>query len=102
MVRIELVPDLSHCIETVTRRRYGEALRRLLAAPENSDRELQDELELLRTFLETADFARLRRESESHLVEGEGVKFMVYLEGGAAKYDLQVVHQRNEKGGRQP
>lgn len=101
MVQIELVPDLSHCIETVAKRRYREALGKLLAAPEDSDRELRDELELLRTFLETADFARLRQESERHLVDGEDVKFLVYLEGEAAKYDLLVIHQQDKKGGGQ-
>ena len=98
---IELIPDLSHCIETVAKRQYREALANLLAAPEESDEEIGDRIELLRTFLETADFARLRRESERYLVEGRRVKFIVYLEAGAAKYDLQVLHQQNEPGGGQ-
>jgi len=32
MLKIELVPDLNHCIETVTRMEYEETLKQLLAA----------------------------------------------------------------------
>jgi hypothetical protein len=47
MLEIELVPDLTHCIETVTKREYEDTLRCLLAAREG-DQELGKRLELLR------------------------------------------------------
>ena len=89
MLKIELVPDLDHCIETVTKREYDETLRRLLAAPEG-DQELEKRLELLSTFLLTVDFKKLRQESEKHLVEGRRVKFVFRLEVRTPKYDMAV------------
>lgn len=90
MVQVELVPDLSHCIETVAKNEYRAAMAKLLAAGE-TDEDLQQRLELLRLFLETADFRTLRRESEKYLIEGCSVRFVVYLQEGSVKWDLHVV-----------
>jgi len=89
MVRIELVPDLSHCVETVAKKEHRETMEELLATGKGS-KELQERMELMRIFLETMDFKKLRRESEKHLIEGRKVKFVVYLEEGTPKYELQV------------
>ena len=89
MLQIELVPDLSNCIETVAKKEYSEIVRQLLAIGEGNE-ELHERAELLRSFLETTDFRRLRSESERYLVEGRRVKFVVYFEGTIAKYDMQV------------
>ena len=89
MLKIELVPDLSNCIETVARKEYSEIVRQLLAIREGNE-ELHERAELLRSFLETTDFKRLRSESERYLVEGRRAKFAVYFEGGATKCDMQV------------
>ena len=77
------------CIETVAKNEYRETLRQLFAASEGTE-ELGERVELLRIFLETMDFKELRRESEKHLLPGRKVKFAVYREGEAAKYDLRV------------
>ena len=90
MLRIELVPQLSNCIETMAKREYRETLGKLLAGDEENE-ELQERIELLRVFLETTDFRRLRAESEKHLIDGRKVKFVVYLEEGTLKYDMRVV-----------
>jgi len=87
MLRIELTPQLGNCVETVAKREYQETLRKLLAAGEGND-ELRERIELLRIFLETADFSKLRHESEKYLVEGKKVKFVVYFEEGKPKYDM--------------
>ena len=76
-------------IETVAKNEYRETLRQLLAASEGTE-ELEEKVELLRIFLETMDFKKLRRESEKHLLQGSKVTFVVYGEGGTAKYDLRV------------
>ena len=89
MLQIELVPDLSNCIETVAKKEYSEIVRQLLASGEGNEK-LHERAELLRTFLETTNFRRLRSESERYLVEGRRVKFVVYFEGGATKCDMQV------------
>ena len=89
MLKIELVPDPSHCIETVAKRKYAELVQKLLA-PGGGNKELQEKLEILRLFLETADFKKLRSESEKQLMQGEEVRFIFYLEGGVPKYEMQV------------
>ena len=89
MHQVELIPELTHRIETVAKNEYGETLRQLLAASEGTE-ELEEKVELLRIFLETMDFSKLRRESEKHLLQGRKVTFVVYREGGTAKYDLRV------------
>ncbi len=89
MLQIELVPDLSNCIETVAKKEYSEIVRQLLAIGEGN-KELHKRAELLRSFLETTDFRRLRSESERYLAEGRRVKFVVYFESGATKCDMQV------------
>jgi hypothetical protein len=89
MLKIELVPDLSHCVETVAKREFTDAMSKLLSEAE-ADEALQERAELLRQFLETADFKRLRRESEEQLVEGKKVTFVVYLEQGAPTHDMHV------------
>ena len=68
---------------------HRETLHQLLAASEGTE-ELEEKVELLRVFLETMDFSKLRRESEKHLLQGRKVTFVVYHEGGTAKYDLRV------------
>ena len=51
---------------------------------------MAEELEILRLFLEAADFGKLRRESEEHLAEKRGVKFIVRLEAGKPQYEMKV------------
>ena len=65
MLRVELVPDLSHCIETVAKREH-KAVSKQLLTPGQRNKELEEKLEILRLFLETADFKKLRAESEKH------------------------------------
>lgn len=89
MHQVELIPELTHCIETVAKNEYRETLRQLLAASEETE-ELEEKVEFLRIFLETMDFNKLRRESEKHLLQGRKVTFVVYRGGGIAKYDLRV------------
>lgn len=89
MLNLELVPDLTHCIETIARKEHTAVLKQLLTYG-HEDKELEEKSEILRLFLETADFRQLRAESEKRLMEGREVKFVVYLDNGALKYDIQV------------
>ena len=89
MLQVELVPDLSNCIETVAKKEYQKTVKQLLTVGEESE-EIQEKVEALRLFLETADFKKLRRESEMHLVEGRTVRFVIYLKHGILKYDMRV------------
>ena len=96
MRQIELFPDLSHCIETVARREYEDTLKQLLTTGE-ANKELEEKLEILRLFLQTADFKKLRSESERFLVENKVVKFVVYEESRAPKYAMQVLSNSQDQ-----
>ena len=88
MIRIELIPDLSQCIEITAKKEYENTLRQILATEANE--QLEEKTETLKLFLQTADFKKLRAESEQHLLTGKNVRFIIYLKGGALKYDMQV------------
>jgi len=89
MLKVELVPDLTHCIETVVKREHSAVLKQLLT-PGKVNRELEEKLEILRLFLERVDFKQLRVESEIQLMEGKGVRFLVYLEEGMPKHEMHI------------
>jgi len=76
-------------VETKAKRQYNQVLGELLNKGEEG--ELTEKLETLRLFLESADFNKLRSESEKHLVEGKGVKFILYLEKGEPKYEMKIM-----------
>jgi len=88
MTRIELFPDLTHCVETRAKQDYAATMQRILSG----DRAVavEERLELLRAFLETADFTRLRRESEEHLVQGRKVKFVISGFAGHSEWSVQM------------
>jgi hypothetical protein len=89
MLKLELAPDLDHCIETVAKKEYNETVQQLLSDRAASDK-LKNKAEILRLFLETADFKKLRAESEAHLLQGEQVRFIVYLQDGVVKYQMRT------------
>jgi len=89
MVCIELFPNLSHCIETVAKEEYWSSVNRFMAG-EQEDKELQQRIELLKAFLESMDFKKLRRESESYLIQGKTVKFIIYWKENKPSYDMVV------------
>ena len=85
---IELEPELDACVEAQAKRLHNQISSRLLKEGENE--ELEAKLELLRLFLESADFPELRRQSEPHLVDGKRVKFTLRLEEGKAEYEMKI------------
>lgn len=76
-------------METKAKRQYNQVLNELLKKGEQE--ELAEKLEMLRLFLESTDFSKLRSESEKHLVEGRKVKFILYLEEGKPKYEMKII-----------
>jgi hypothetical protein len=89
MVCIELKPTLSSCIETVSKKEYERTLN-LLLNEGSVDEKLGERLEVLRLFLESADFGHLRSQYEEYLAEGREVTFLIYPEEGKASYKLIV------------
>jgi hypothetical protein len=86
-IRIELVPTLSHCIETMAKREYWKSVDEYLKK-RNEDRTFEEKIELLRSFLETADFGILRRQSEKHIIDGKKVKFILSVKNGKQRYKM--------------
>jgi len=87
--RIELIPTVSHCIETVAKREYWKNVDEYLRN-RKADRKLEERIELLRSFLESADFGTLRRRSEKHLVDGKRVKFTLSIKDGKQRCEMTV------------
>jgi hypothetical protein len=87
MVCIELKPDLSSCIETLSKKEYDRTLS-LLLKEGHANEALGERLEVLRLFLESTDFGNLRSQYESYLTEGRKVTFLIYPEKGKVSYKL--------------
>jgi len=87
MVQIELVPDLSHCIETIAKREHDNLVKSYFQAG-RGNAEFEEKVELLRSFLKSADFKKLRKESEEYLLEGKSIKFILYRQEGETRYRL--------------
>jgi hypothetical protein len=89
IVPIELKPNLSSCIETLSKKEY-ERILNLLLNKGSVNEELGERLEVLRLFLESTDFSHLRSQYEGYLAEGKKVTFQIYSEEGKVSYKLIV------------
>lgn len=86
---VALVPDADHCIETVARNEYRRCVDACLRL-DHLDPELEVRLEILRRFLEQADFRRLRRGSEPRIAAGRPARFLISLDGERARWRIQA------------
>jgi hypothetical protein len=87
---IELFPSLSHCIETTAREEFWNSANRYMEGGQE-DKELEAKIELLKAFLESMDFKKLRSQSERYLVEGKQVKFVISWKEGKPSYEIVVI-----------
>jgi len=87
-VHIEIEPELSACVETKARKEYDRILISLLK--EGEKEELIEKLEVLKLFLESTDFGKLRSDYEKYLPEGRKVKFILRSAEGKAKYEVKI------------
>ncbi len=55
MLKVELEPDLEHCIETVGKTEYAVLLNLVLGSAQ-VNKELEQRFEVVQLFLKTADF----------------------------------------------
>ena len=88
-ITIELRPELDACVQTQAKREYNKTFSELINKTENE--ELAEKLELLRLFLESADFKKLRQESEKYLQEGKEAIFRLHLADGEPEYEMIVI-----------
>jgi hypothetical protein len=87
---IELIPSLSHCIETTAREEFWNLVNQCMKGGQE-DKKLEERIELLKAFLESMDFKKLRRQSERYLVEGKQVKFVISWKEGNPNYEMVVI-----------
>lgn len=99
IMEIRLEPTLSSCIETTARQEYEVILGTLLKTGQE-DKALEDRLELLRVFLESADFRRLRSLSEKSLLHGRRVEFLLRSTESALGYEIEMNEDDPNSGGR--
>jgi len=88
MIEIELIPNLEHCIETTAKKEYQRLMLEYLGGKGAPD--FEDKIDMLRTFLETADFRKLRKESEAELLKNGKVKFILWMDKADLSYKMVV------------
>lgn len=82
---MKLEADSGHCLETAARQEYQKLTLAYLRG-ELEDSEAEVRIELLREFLERADFAGLRQACEGRIREGRGTAFLLFREGEEMRY----------------
>ena len=87
---IELFPSLSHCIETTAREEFWNSVNQHMKGGQE-DKKLEEKIELLKAFLESMDFKKLRSQSERYLAEGKQVKFVISWKKGKPSYEMVVI-----------
>ena len=87
---IELFPSLNHCIETTAREAFWNSVNQYMESG-HEDKELEGRIELLKAFLESMDFKKLRSQSERHLIEGQKIKFVICRKEGRLDCQMMVV-----------
>jgi hypothetical protein len=92
MPSLVLYPTLEHCIETTARRQFDSLAADCLNKG-GVDPVAQITLEMLRRFLETADFRTLREESAFYLIVGETVKFILTGNGEYVSCRMEVFQE---------
>ena len=86
---MELEPELDACVQTQAKRQYEQLMSEILEKGEKG--EAVAKFELLRLFLESTDFTRLRGEYEKHLTAGNKVKFTICLVNGKPEYEMKII-----------
>ena len=87
---IELFPGLNHCIETTAREAFWNSVNQYMESGQE-DKKLEEKIELLKAFVESVDFKKLRSQSERHLIEGKQVKFVISWKEGKPSYEMVVI-----------
>ena len=90
MTEINLEPDLSTCIQTLAKKQHERIVRELLKTG-GEDPEQEQLAEMLRMFLESTDFRKLRSEYEPYLAEGKKVRFTLRLMGDRTAYHMEII-----------
>jgi len=93
---IELMPSLSHCIETTAREEFWDLVNKYMEGKQ-ANKKLEAKIELLKAFLESMDFKKLRSQSERYLIQGKTVKFIICWKEGKPSYEMLVTEEGKPK-----
>lgn len=77
------------CLKCLTEQELNNCLRMLLIG-EGEDKELQQQCEMLVSFLKSPESRKLRDESEKYLAEGKKVTLRLSFADGKPKYELEI------------
>lgn len=88
-MEIRLEPTPSACIETVSKREYERVLSTLLKA-RDEDPQSAEQMELLRLFLESADFGELRSRTDEFLLAGRRVECRLRSASQTPGYEIEI------------
>ena len=77
------------CLKCLAEQELNNCLRMLLIG-EGEDKELQQQYEMLVSFLKSPESRKLRDESEKYLAEGKKVTLRLSLADGKPKYELEI------------
>ena len=92
---IELFPSLSHCIETTAREEFWNSVNQYMEGGQE-DKKLESRIELLKAFLKSMDFKKLRSQSERHLAEGKQVEFVISWKESKPSYEMMVTEESED------
>jgi hypothetical protein len=90
MPTLELYPTVEQCIEATAKIEFIRLATHCFNGG-TVDTEVEAQIEILRDFLETADFRTLREESAFWLIVGERVRFTLTDDGENLSYRMEVI-----------
>ena len=77
------------CLKCLAEQELNNCLRMLLIE-EGEDKELQQQYEMLVSFLKSPESRKLRDESEKYLAEGKKITLRLTFADGKPKYELEI------------
>jgi len=78
------------CIKCLAEQELNSCLRMLLVG-EGEDKGMQQQYEMLLTFLKSSESRKLRDESEKYLAEGKEVTLKLSFTDGRPEYKLEII-----------
>ncbi len=88
----ELFPSLTHCIETMAKEEFWNSVNQYMTSG-CKDKRLEGRIEVLKSFLESMDFKKLRNQSASYLAEGKQIKFIISWQEGQPSYEILIIEE---------
>ena len=89
MKELEFKPTLKHCIQTLAKLEYQQLSSELMESKEYDDI-AADRLQILKEFLETCDFPRIRSEYEPYLNGNREIVFKLWAGPHKMEYRWEI------------